>query len=76
MADPPQSHYTTAVQIEDGEPIPEVEAILATLSQLLSGERKSEFDSNIVLIGRLLSPSDQFVVESFIGTEVARALSI
>jgi hypothetical protein len=64
------------VQIEDEEPIPEVEAILATLSQLLSGERKSEFDRNIALINRLLAPSDQFVAESFIETEVARALSI
>jgi hypothetical protein len=76
VADPSQTHYTTGVQIENEEPIPEVEAILATLSQLLSGEPKRELDRNIVLIRRLLSPSDQFDAENFIGTEVGRALSI
>lgn len=62
------------VQIEGDQPIPEVEAILASLAGTLSDEDRPEFDHDIALIRALLVPEGRFSVEEYVTNEVASAL--
>ena len=74
LADPPTSHYTAVVQIEQDQSIPEVAALLSSLAEALPSETRSQFEDDIAQIVGLIVPSSQFSVDHFVANEVRRAL--
>jgi hypothetical protein len=62
------------VQIEQEQPIPEVQAMLTQLADTLDGGDRASFDRIVGLIATLTAPESQFSVDGFIAGQVRDAL--